>query len=126
MATTNTRKFCSICPRHIANHDRSTKCSLCLLSTHIRCLPNYDPIDIDYASNTNNHWTCPPCLLSIFPYNSIEDNNLFHETINKCSVNNIDPNILSNLIYNPFEDPNDDPEGAMDDIDPDRNYLNEV
>jgi hypothetical protein len=33
---------------------------------------------------------------------------------------------LSNLIYNPFDDTNDDQEGAMDDIDPDKNYLNEV
>jgi hypothetical protein len=117
---------CNICPKRIATHDRRVKCSLCLLSTHSKCLPNYNTNDIEYATDINNHWTCPTCLISFFPYNNIEDNTIFQDSISKpCNIH-IDPDSLSDLIYNPFEDNNEDFEGAMDDIDPDKNYLNEV
>jgi hypothetical protein len=99
---------------------------LCLLSWHRKCLPNFNTQDYEYAADPSNGWTCPSCLVEIFPYNGIEDNYAFTQAIINPKHSAIDINILNTMVYDPFEANDNDNEGILNDIDPDQNFLNEI
>jgi exonuclease III len=126
MANSINRKKCHHCIKTIFQHNRYVTCSLCSSYYHQNCLPNYSPTDIEYAINNNNHWSCPICLQANFPFNIIEDNSQFYEQIRNLSTTRLDPDALTDLIYNPFDNNEDNCEGSFNDIDPDQNFLNEM
>ena len=94
--------------KRIVNHEKTIKCSLCLFSTHTKCLPTYSRLDIEYAIIEDNHWTCPSCLAELFPYNTIEDTPTFINTVLNPSTHNIDLDSLNRMIYDPFDASGDD------------------
>jgi hypothetical protein len=113
---------CNLSLKRIIRHKKTLQCSLGQHSVHIKCLPLYSPLDIEYAKIRDNKWSCPSCLASIFPFNNIENNEIFQAIIRNGSRNVIDPDSLSSLVYDPFGDLDKEGEGEMDDIDPDKNF----
>ena len=124
----NTQNKCKVCSKRIVNHEKTIKCSQCLYLTHTKCLPTYNRQDIEYAIIETNHWTCPSCLSIIFPFNNIEDTPTFVSTVTNPTAHNLDLDSLNNMVYDPFDAGADDAGGggALDDIDPDLNYLNSL
>ena len=110
---------CSKCLKRILSHENSIKCGLCQQYIHVNCLPIYNEEDIEYARNPNNNWSCISCLKSLFPYNSVENNNDIQREINHTE-NQYDITLLDEMIINPFDidEVNND-----DDLDPDNNYF---
>jgi hypothetical protein len=104
---------CLVCMKRIVSHEKTIKCSLCLGSTHTKCLPTYSRLDIEYAIITDNHWTCPSCLAEFFPYNTIEDTPTFINTVLNPSTHNIDLDSLNRMIYDPFDASGDDGGGGV-------------
>ena len=117
---------CNVCYKRVRDHDRSLRCTLCALSTHIPCLPTYSANDVEYASTPTNHWSCPKCLQSIFPFSHIEDSTTFYDNISSPHSEYFDVNLYDNMVFDPFSSEDDDGEGVMGDVDPDQNFLNEV
>ena len=122
----NNQNKCKVCMKRLVTHEKMIKCSLCLQSTHTKCLPTYSRQDIDYASAENNHWTCPSCLAEIFPYNTIEDSPSFVSTVLNPTIHDIDLDTLNSMIYDPFDTSADDGGDTLYDIDPDLNFLNKL
>ena len=117
---------CKLCANKIMGHNIITKCTLCQGIWHKQCLPNFDPDDFNYSTDPNNGWSCPLCLIDIFPYNSIEDNLSFIQSIENPTNSSIDLDLLNSMIYDPLEANENDNQGIMSDIDPDHNFLNEI
>jgi hypothetical protein len=119
--------YCKLCSKRIQAHDRSARCTTCNISWHVNCLPNYSPLDIEYAKHPNNNWSCPPCLKDFFPFYEIECNDAFLNT----TANPI-PNLLFNIeeleamVFDPFDSADTDADGVFSDIDPDHNFLGHI
>jgi hypothetical protein len=122
----NTQHKCKVCLKRIVNHEKTLQCTSCINPSHIKCLANYNDQDIIYASLSSNHWTCPKCLSELFPYNSIEDTQTFIDSIINPNNNNIELDKLVNMVYDPFEDNDDDGDGDLEDIDPEKKILSEI
>ena len=122
----NNPSCCNLCLKRIIRHEKTIKCSFGNHFSHVNCLPLYSPSDIAYARNNDSHWSCPSCLSSIFPFNNIEENEIFENIINNGTLLQLDPNQVSQLIYDPFGDLEEEDEGGLDDIDPDQNFLSEL
>ena len=116
----NIPKICTICLKGILAHATIVKCSTCRSSIHTRCLPNYSPLDIEYAKDEWNNWSCPGCLADLFPYNSIDSGQSIFEAINNPTNLTIDVEALESLIYDPLDLNEDDSGGALSDNDPDQ------
>ena len=110
---------CRICYKKLQTHSKTITCSLCNLPSHIICLNQYSPEDIEYAKNITNHWTCPACLKEQFPFYEIEKQPELYSILTDATAalyTNLDE-----LILNPFELGMEEDE--HDDIDPDGNYY---
>jgi hypothetical protein len=114
---------CKLCSKRILAHGKRTKCSICYHSWHKSCLPNFTEDDYQYSSTEANIWSCPHCLLDIFPYNGIENNNEFTQATKSPNTLTMDIEALNAMAYDPFDDNDDDGEGIFNDIDPDQNFL---
>jgi hypothetical protein len=114
-------QLCNICKKRVKQHDNFATCSLCNHPSHFKCLPIYSIEDNIYATNPNGHWSCTNCLSDIFPFSSIEDDDLIQAVINKQSEHIHDIDALNNLIFQPFEINELD---EISDLDPDSNYYN--
>jgi hypothetical protein len=107
-------------------HAYTVKCTVCNQYLHDKCLPIYLTIDLEYAKDESNGWTCPGCLAVIFPFNDIETNLSLLETINNPINLTIDVELLNSMVYDPLDLNEDDSEGALSDIDPDQNCLKDI
>jgi exonuclease III len=72
------------------------------------------------------HWTCPLCLVDIFPFAGIENIASFNQAIHNPINSTIDFDTLENMVYDPFDSVGNEGEGALGDVDPDHNFLNEI
>jgi hypothetical protein len=69
----------------------------------------------------NTHdWTCPTCLLEVFPFTVIEDPHDLQQILSPTTT--IDYSQLQELLLNPLD--SEDGDGVLADIDPDENYYN--
>ena len=118
MATPKTK--CITCNRVVKTDDPSVNCTNCNSNYHNKCLPIYLEEDIKYANNPLNHWTCPKCLGSIFPFYEIETNEEISNFLRHSEIENLDK--LNDLLFDPFEFNEDG--GVFEEVDPDDNYLN--
>ena len=70
---------------------------------------------------------CRNCLSELFPFNHIEDDELFVTEINKFRSNVVSLNTSSlELLFNPFELNEDDNYSPLCEIDPDVNFYNKI
>ena len=73
---------CSICERNVLTHSRKLKCCLCMRLCYVQCLPVFTNDDCFYADNPLHHWSCPKCNETLFPFNTLEDNDFINITNN--------------------------------------------
>jgi hypothetical protein len=116
---------CKVCNSKIRRQDKTLKCTLCLQFSHHNCLPTYSENDILHASDLSNSWTCPQCLLHIFPFSCLEDDSSIIEACCNPINATLDLDIIDNLVYDPFDSTDNDGEGFFNDIDPDQKNLSE-
>ena len=86
----------------------------------MKCL-TLDYSQLDYLKNNLFNWLYQACLIEIFPFNHMENNDEF---INECHWRLETGCKTSQLIYNPY-DSNRSNFHAFSDFDPDLNFYNE-
>jgi hypothetical protein len=122
----NLQQKCKLCKKRIMTHNNTVNCSSCNTRWHAKCLPIYSANDIQYAKNPLNNWTCPHCLRELFPFNDIANDTDFLQAVTNPISNIIDIETLESMIYDPFDANNNDEEGFLSDIDPDKNFLGDI
>ena len=111
--------------RRILSHAKHIDCQICNSRYHVKCI-SLDPDDHIYIQIHMSTWYCKTCVSEIFPFNHIEDDELFVSDVNyfDFSLNNFDS--ISTRIFNPFELSIDRYYSPLYDIDPDINFYNEI
>jgi hypothetical protein len=122
----NCQMRCKLCSKRILVHDKCTKCTICSKQWHEKCLPNYSKEDFEYTTNILNSWTCPHCLIDLFPFTEIDSIASLSQAINNPINCTVDIGILNDMIYDPFETIDNEVDGKLNDIDPDQNFLREI
>ena len=98
---------------------------MCYTYYHIKCISlNHE--DHDYIKSNLTSWYCCNCLSHIFPFNHMEDNDIFIAEINNMDIEAKTIESLSESLFNPLELNNDDIYSPLCDVDPDANYFNEL
>ena len=115
---------CPICSRFIIPHARKVKCFICNPFYHMKCI-SLDPEYLSYIELNRSSWYCCDCITEIFPFNHIENDELFISEVNSWDLELETIEALSAKLFNPFEINNDDVYYPLCDIDPDAHYFNE-
>ena len=117
---------CVKCAKRILSHSKQLKCCVCRSLTHSTCL-NLTTQEYDVLKNDAT-WTCINCNSVFFPFNSLVDDREFHISLSKffsdLSDDTID--ILTSMVFNPFEMNDSDYVPNTMDTDPDLNFYNEL
>ena len=121
----NMDKKCPICNRHLLSHSRTMQCAVCHYTCQVKC------ISLDNNERSNiwrdaNSWYCSLCLVSVFPFNHIEDGSDLSKAI--CTKDNLKLSELhfSDKIFNPMEILDREVNNLLDDSDPDLHFYNEI
>ena len=114
---------CPICSKKILSHAKKIHCSVCYAVHHIKCI-SIDPVIIAHLEDRNESWYCSICLIDIFPYNAIADDDEFVSAITSNSTMSL--NYLSDKLFMPFElnDSEHLAGSCNEDIDPDIQFFN--
>ena len=121
----NEHDKCPICSRSMLSHARKVKCFICCYYYHMKCI-SLDPNDLSYIELNRTSWYCCNCITAIFPFNHIENNELFISEVNSMDFELKTIEDLSTKLFNPFEINNDDIYYPLCDIDPDAHYFNKL
>ena len=73
--------LCSVCDKRVLTHSYHLKCHNCLNLIHLKCLPMVDKNDDIYINRHFDSWFCRDCVNEILPFNAIDEDTLFMETI---------------------------------------------
>ena len=116
---------CSTCKRRILRHSRNVNCEFCHHFYHVACLPYslQNDTDIDQIEK----WLCFQCAESVFPFNHIESDSLFLESISEywSKNQNFPFHKLEHYEFNPFELNEADFMANLHNSDPDLQYFND-
>ena len=115
---------CPICNRHILPHANQVYCSLCYDRYHMKCI-SLDPQDLQ-RMHEESDWYCPICLTGLFPFNHIEEDDLFIAEINKIEICPEIINISDRMLVYPFEINEDQYYTPLYEIDPEIIYYNSI
>ena len=115
---------CNQCHLKILRHAYHILCNACKRYYHMKCL-TIVPVEIDYLKENSSEWLCETCLSENLPFNNIENQNEFLDTI--FCLNHTGNHFcqISEKIFNPIELNEDYNEiDALNDVDPDLNFYN--
>lgn len=115
--------ICNVCHKKVNNHCRKVICTTCEGKNHQLCLSPITENELNHIRDPSNHWSCRQCMISFFPYNIIEDHDEF--THAAAGNNHLLPANINDLIFRPLDVNDLDEIDPLDDLDPDKNYLNE-
>ena len=90
----------------------------------MKCI-SLDPEYLSYIELNRSSWYCCDCIIEIFPFNHIENDELFISEVNSLDLELETIEALSAKLFNPFEINNDDVYYPLCDIDPDAHYFDE-
>ena len=79
---------CPICNRHVLAHAKQISCSLCNDKYHMKCI-SLVPCELSRMQETSQ-WYCSNCLSGLFPFNHIEDDEMFIAEINSIESKCVD------------------------------------
>ena len=119
---------CLICRKRVLSHCHYISCAICHSPCHINCLPMVHVTDNIFTERDTNNWYCPVCINSVFPFNHIDDDDRFLDSLAEFQTIPIPVSFasLNDKVFNPFES-NDDPRILpLVDIDPDLNFYNTI
>ena len=89
----------------------------------MKCISlNHD--DHNYIELNLSSWYCPNCITEVFPFNHIENDDLFVSELNGMDLELKTIEALSASLFNPFELNYDNIYSPLCDIDPDANFSN--
>ena len=91
----------------------------------MKCI-SLDPDDNNYLEMHISTWYCKLCVSQIFPFNHVEDDELFISDINHFDISLKTLDSISECIFNPFELNTDKYYSPLCDIDLDINFYNEI
>ena len=98
---------CPLCPKPVSTIRNPLTCSNCNLAFHKKCCP-LNQYELSKLAKSNIDWTCEACMNSLFPFNSIDNNEIntiFTGTVSSVSANSATKNKCGNcsrLIYKNF------------------------
>ena len=117
---------CNICIKRVLNHSYHLNCDICKGIVHLNCLPCVNKNDPLYTHRDERIFYCSLCLLDIFAYNRLDDED-FIDALAESWENQplISFETLENqeLIFSPF-DFNDNFDTPLHDVDPDIQFYN--
>lgn len=113
---------CAVCDKSVRDNQRGIYCDCCTCWLHLKCT-KMALVEYEALSTQNDCWYCQSCLQSIFPFNHLDDDDDFLNSV-FAYAKSVNPNsyLLRNLpqldILNKLT--------AVDrNIDPDKNLLNQ-
>jgi len=98
---------CPLCPKPVSIIRNPLICSNCNLAFHKKCCP-LNQYELAKLRNRNLEWTCDECMHSLFPFNSIENdeiNAIFTDSVSSVPNTSRDKNKCGNCsksIYRNF------------------------
>ena len=101
------------------------QCAVCHNTCHVKCISLHNDERSNILRDANS-WYCSLCLVSVFPFNHIEDDSDFSKAI--CTKDNLKLSELhfSDKIFNPMEILDKEVNNLLDDSDPDLHFHNEI
>ena len=72
--------YCQVCSRSVQRHAKQVKCCSCCLILHLKCIT----LSTDELNCILNHvcsWMCLSCTQTIFPFNWIEEDEIFSKKV---------------------------------------------
>ena len=121
LITTLTMDICPTCTRHVLLHAKQIRCCVCQENYHIKCL-SLRAVDPAHIYSNADTWYCPKCLSEIFPFNQIDDDDMFVMEVNQLDVCTRTIESLTKILFNSFE-LNDDHHCPLNDVDPDQHFF---
>ena len=116
---------CLVCDRQVNRLPKQISCSLYCAIYHMKCI-SLGPSDLSELCQTPI-WYCRNCRSELFPFNQIEDDELFVAEINTFRSNVVSLNTSSlEVLFIPFELNEDDDYSHLCEIDPDVNFYNKI
>ena len=122
------RDICPICNRKVLIHMYALTCDLCYHPVHRNCSLFSCNEYNEFIKNGRRDWTCRICLESVFPFNHMVNDTVFHNVLVEFANDYclLDPWFIQAKIFDPFS-LNDEKEYLpCTDIDPDSCYYNEL
>ena len=112
---------CPVCQKSLLNHAKRVQCVSCKTTSHLKCIYLNKNVQTDLL-NSSSGWLGEPCIVSIFPFNHIENDREYRAAVNSVDTMSVlyDPD----LIFNPFDLNDPDLSSLLCDIDPDFNFYN--
>ena len=78
--------LCNICNRFISSHSYKLKCFACKCLFHLTSITGLTKKK-DFRSLSKSNWMCKLCAIELFPFNHIEDDNIFSNIISdQCNI----------------------------------------
>ena len=72
--------YCQVCSRSVQRHSKQVKCSSCCLILHLKCI-TLSTDEQNCILNDASSWMCPSCTQTIFPFNWIEEDEIFSKEV---------------------------------------------
>ena len=113
-----------ICNRHLLRHSKIACCCVCKSKFHVKFITLDHDIQISILRNSLT-WYCHNCIIEIFPFNHIENDQTFLAEINSITLSERVA-ALSDVLFQPFELNDNDYYSPLFDIDPDINFYNKT
>ena len=118
--------ICNLCNKKILRHARNISCESCNRQYHMLCI-SIVPEEIEYMSANSSDWLCKLCLADIFPFNHIEDQVEYTDTIFNQFHSGSTMCYLSEKVFNPIDANVEFNEmDMMHDVDPDANFYDSI
>ena len=116
--------ICPTCEHRCLRHCLKLKCCFCMFVYHLKCI-TLCPKEQEYLLDNESTWLCCKCNCTVFPYNNIEDDSEFLNTL--ADVDDQTSLLFSDRLLQPadmhFTDVVNTP---IDEIDPDLHFYNEA
>ena len=110
---------CPVCHKRILTPSGHIRC---LCEIHLKCI-TLSHIEHEYLLCKSCEWFCGNCIITVFPFNNIEEDREF-----MASICNVDKLGLTDddLIFHPFESNDNDHRSPLCEIDPDLYFYNSI
>ena len=120
--------ICYSCNRRILRHARIITCTICHEVFHLKCLPaNFDNIN-NHLESDFSQWICTYCSSECFPFNHFTEQEEFLQALSELWQNykSVPYIKLQEMVFNPFEWNDENPNLPNFDVDPDIQYFNDM
>ena len=118
--------ICTVCHKRVLANAKHLKCDCCSSMIHKICTTLFKT-EFEEIITKKRSWSCSYCNENIFPFNSIEDENIFLNAIDMQENNkHYLTSISRDRLFEPFEINDNDYIHQDIDSDPDWNFYNEL